>query len=190
MFRLLVLATAVLGVASAAHAADLPVNSRLGAIFATPPPMRAAAPRVVVKEEYETVFAPEVDIPPLVNGYYGKPRSYLYRSYYGTSPDLIFERLPYASDALVDFYDEALTALGALCERTWHDRLEVVADGTSARLWNDAGDLHEVELWFPAPDDTAPREAAKEVFPGCPLTFRLAEALRPAPGRRASCAVR
>lgn len=91
------------------------------------------------------------------------------------------ERLPYAPDALVDFYDEALTALGALCERTWHDRLEVVADGTSARLWNDAGDLHEVELWFPPPDDTAPREAAKEVFPGCPLTFRLAEALRPAP---------
>ena len=37
------------------------------------------------------------------------------------------ERLPYAPDALVDFYDEALTALGALCERTWHDHLRAVA---------------------------------------------------------------
>ncbi len=99
MFRRLVLATAVLGVAFAAHAADLPANSRLGAIFAEPPPMRAAAPRVVVEEEYETVFAPEVDIPPLVNGYYGKPKSFRYRSYYGTSPDIIFSRLPYACGA-------------------------------------------------------------------------------------------
>ena len=96
MFRRLVLAAAVLGVAFAAHAADLPAHSRLGAIFAEPPPVRAAAPRVVVEEEYETVFAPEVDIPPLVNGYYGKPKSFRYRSYYGTSPDIIFGRLPYA----------------------------------------------------------------------------------------------
>src|ERR1035437_2691561 len=91
------------------------------------------------------------------------------------------ERLTHSPGIVVDFYDEGLTALGALCERTWHDRLEVVAEGDSARLWNDAGVLHEVELWFPPPDNTAPREAAKEVFPGCPLTFRLAEALRPAP---------
>ena len=47
-------------------------------------------------EEYETVFAPEIDIRPLVNGYYGKPKSFRYRSYYGTSPDTIFSRLPYA----------------------------------------------------------------------------------------------
>jgi hypothetical protein len=91
------------------------------------------------------------------------------------------ERLPYAPDALVDFYDEALTSLGALCERTWHDRLEVVAEGTAARLWKPDGALHEVELWFPSPDDTTPREAAREVFPGCPLTFQLSDALRPTP---------
>lgn len=96
MVRLLVLATAALAVASAAQAADLPAHSRLGAIFAEPPPMRATAPRAVVEEDYETVFAPEVDIPPLVNGYYGKPKSFRYRSYYGTSPDIIFSRLPYA----------------------------------------------------------------------------------------------
>jgi hypothetical protein len=91
------------------------------------------------------------------------------------------QRLTHSPGAVADFYEEALTALGALCERTWHDRLEVVAEGNSARLWDESGALHEVELWFPPPDDTAPREAAKEVFPGCPLTFRLAEALRPAP---------
>jgi hypothetical protein len=91
------------------------------------------------------------------------------------------ERLPCAPDALVDFYDEALTALGALCERTWHDRLEIVAEGPVARFWNPDCALHEVELWFPPSDNTAPREAGKEVFPGCPLTFQLAEALRPAP---------
>lgn len=83
--------------------------------------------------------------------------------------------------AAADFYDEALASLGALCERTWHDRLEVVAEAGSARLWNTDGALHEIELWFPPPENTAPREAAREVFPGCPLTFRLAEALRPAP---------
>lgn len=96
MFRLFVLPLACIGLAATAQAADLPAHSRLGAIFAEPPPVRAAAPRVVVEEEYETVFAPEVDIPPLVNGYYGKPKSFRYRSYYGTSPDIIFSRLPYA----------------------------------------------------------------------------------------------
>ena len=79
-------------------AADLPVQSRLGAIFAEPAP---PAPRTAPVSETRTwvvdsVYAPEVDIQPLVNGYYGKPNSYLYRSYYGTPPDLIFERLPYA----------------------------------------------------------------------------------------------
>jgi hypothetical protein len=96
MFRLLVLSLACVGFAAAAYAADLPAQSRLGAIFAERPIARTHAPHVVVEEEYETVFAPEVDIPPLVNGYYGKPKSFRYRSYYGTSPDLIFSRLPYA----------------------------------------------------------------------------------------------
>ena len=52
-----------------------------------------------------------------------------------------FERLIHASGTVADFYDEALASLGALCERTWHDRLEVVAEGASARLWNDANVL-------------------------------------------------
>ncbi|MCU0772534.1 MAG: hypothetical protein MUE94_12325 [Verrucomicrobia bacterium] len=91
------------------------------------------------------------------------------------------ERLNHSPAAVLDFYDEALTALGAVCERTWHDRLHVLAEGPGARLWNDTGALHEVELWFPPAEDTAPREAGCEIFPGCPATFRLAEALRPAP---------
>jgi hypothetical protein len=91
------------------------------------------------------------------------------------------ERLHHSPAAVLDFYAEALTALGAVCERTWHDRLHVLAEGPGARLWNDTGTLHEVELWFPPAEDTAPREAGREIFPGCPATFRLAEALRPAP---------
>jgi hypothetical protein len=82
---------------------------------------------------------------------------------------------------LLEFYEEGLSALGALCERTWHDRLEVVAEGHAATLWNPQGALHEVELHFTPADTTSARDAAREVFPGCPLTFQLAEALRPMP---------
>jgi len=90
-------------------------------------------------------------------------------------------RLPHEPAALVDFYQEALEHLGALCERTWFDKLQVIADGPAARLWKAGGPLHEVELHFPAPDSVAPRDAEREVFPGCPLTFHLTESLRPQP---------
>jgi hypothetical protein len=59
--------------------------------------------------------------------------------------------------------------------------LQIVAERRAAQLWNTNGSLHEAELHFPSPDATAPRDATCEVFPGCPLTFRLAEALRPQP---------
>ena len=91
------------------------------------------------------------------------------------------DRMPYEPAALVDFYEEGLSAMGALCSRTWHDRLEVVAEGAAARLWNTDGALHSIELQFAPAGASGAREAAREVFPGCPLTFRLAEALRPAP---------
>lgn len=90
-------------------------------------------------------------------------------------------RLPHEPRSLADFYHEALEHVGAVCERTWFDRLQLVAEGRAAKLWNDDGALHETELHFPAPENTAPREAAREVFPGCPLTFRLAEMLLPSP---------
>jgi len=91
------------------------------------------------------------------------------------------DRIAYDPGTSARFFEETLGALGALSERTWHDRLEVVAEGPAARLWNPTGALHEVELRFAPADATAARDAAREVFPGCPLTFRLAEALRPTP---------
>ncbi len=90
-------------------------------------------------------------------------------------------RIGYDQGALVDFYQEALDQLGAVCERTWFDHLQVVAEGTAARLWNAEGTFTEVDLQFSAPETTVPRDASVEVFPGCPLTFRLAELLRPEP---------
>lgn len=94
---------------------------------------------------------------------------------------MILSRLAYEPAALLDFYEEGLGALGALCERTWHDRLEVVAEGAPAQLWNPEGRLVENELLFAPADATSARDASREVFPGCPLTFRLAERLRPDP---------
>ncbi len=91
------------------------------------------------------------------------------------------ERIPHQPGELLEFYEQGLGALGALCERTWHDRLEVVAEGRAAALWNPQGTLHEVELHFAPADATVARDAVREVFPGCPLTFRLAEALRGVP---------
>ncbi len=89
----------IVATSAAAFAADLPAQTRLGKIFAEPAPSRVTSGAYQTDSTAwiaDTVFAPEVDVPSFVNGYYGKPRSYLYRSYYGTSPDLIFERLPYA----------------------------------------------------------------------------------------------
>jgi len=91
------------------------------------------------------------------------------------------DRLIYDPASLVNFYEDGFAALGALCERTWHDRLEIVAEGGAAKLWNAHGSLHEVELTFAPADARAARDAVREVFPGCPLTFRLAETLRPSP---------
>jgi hypothetical protein len=82
---------------------------------------------------------------------------------------------------LLDFYEAGLAALGAVCARPWHDRLELLAEGRAARLWNPTGELHEGDLRFVAPDAGGPRDAAREVFPGCPLTFKLAEALKASP---------
>jgi hypothetical protein len=92
-----------------------------------------------------------------------------------------FERLPYEPGALINFYEETLASMGAICERTWHDRLEVLADGRAASLWEPEGSIHATELHFLPADATVARDAQRDVFPGSPLTFRLAEALAPAP---------
>jgi hypothetical protein len=80
---------------TAASAADLPAQSRLGAVFADPAPYQAPA-YTYRGYDYTTVYAPPVDIPPLVAGYYGKPNSYFYHPYYGAPLDYDFARLPYA----------------------------------------------------------------------------------------------
>ncbi|MDA1277121.1 MAG: hypothetical protein O2960_24165 [Verrucomicrobia bacterium] len=90
------------------------------------------------------------------------------------------QRIPHDPAGLIDFFQEGLESLGALAERSWHDRLELVAEGRAARLWNLDGALLETEIHFTAPETSGPRNAQTEVFPGCPLTFHLAEALRPA----------
>lgn len=90
---------AVFAIAAAgmpAGAADLPVQSPLGAVFADPPPYQAPAAYAYRADGYVTVYAPPVDIPPLVAGYYGKPNSYYYAPYYGTPLNYDFSRLPYA----------------------------------------------------------------------------------------------
>jgi len=81
-------------------------------------------------------------------------------------------------DPLLDFFQEGLERLGAVCERTWHDRLVVVAEGAAAELWRSEDRLCTVELHFPDPGAPGPRDAARQVFPGCPLAFRLVETLR------------
>jgi hypothetical protein len=79
--------------AFAVSAADLPAQSRLGAVFAEPAPTAVYA---YPPSGYWTVYAPPVDIPPLVAGYYGKPNSYTYAPYYGGSSWGVYNRLPYA----------------------------------------------------------------------------------------------
>jgi hypothetical protein len=91
------------------------------------------------------------------------------------------ERFSYAPESVLSFYEEGFSAMGAICERTWHDRLQILAEGRAARLWNSDGSLHEIELTFAPADVKEARDAAREVFPGCPLTFKLFETLRPAP---------
>jgi len=91
------------------------------------------------------------------------------------------DRLPPDPGALATFYTDALTSLGAVVERSWYDQIDVLAEGEAARVWNDSGNLHQAELRFPAPDETRLRDASREVFPGCPTTFRLTELLNPQP---------
>lgn len=89
------------------------------------------------------------------------------------------KRIPHDPARLIDFFQEGIESLGAISERTWHDRLHLVAEGRAACFWNADGALLEREIHFMAPDASGPRNAETEVFPGCPLTFHLAEALQP-----------
>jgi hypothetical protein len=94
---------------------------------------------------------------------------------------MILSRTAHDPARLIDFFEEGLTALGAVCDRSWHDRLEVMAEGRAATLWTPAGEFVEKQLRFVPADASTARDAETEVFPGCPLAFRLADALRAGP---------
>jgi hypothetical protein len=88
-----------------------------------------------------------------------------------------FSKIPVQTEHLIEFFEEGLHSLGAICERPWHDRLEVLAEGDAARLWRSDDDLFSGELLFSNAGSTDPANTETGVFPGCPLTFRLVEAL-------------
>jgi len=60
-----------------------------------------------------------------------------------------FARLAPDQNQLVEFFQHGLEALGAVCERTWYDRLAVVAEGRAAELWQPDGQLMETQICFP-----------------------------------------
>ena len=76
-------------------AADLPVHSRIGKIFAEPAPPPA---RVVVEADYPESALYRFRFPPPVPGYYGRPNDFYYRPYYEdrSAISYYFDRLPYA----------------------------------------------------------------------------------------------
>jgi hypothetical protein len=91
--RLALSAVALILTGMAAGAADLPVRSRLGAIFAEP---AEVGPRGDRSAEVVVVEVPWMATSPRIPGYYGRPGDFYYTSYYGTEPGIIFGRLPYA----------------------------------------------------------------------------------------------
>ena len=88
-----------------------------------------------------------------------------------------FSRIQPRGEQLMRFCEETLQTLGAICERPWHDRLEVLAEGETARLLQNDTDFYSGELYFREAGLPVPANSGIEVFPGCPLTFKLVEAL-------------
>lgn len=81
---------------------------------------------------------------------------------------------------MMQFFENALGALGAVCERPWHDRLQILAEGHAAKLFG-VTELAEVELRFAPAEAAAARDLKREIYQGSPLTFALAEAFKEAP---------
>jgi len=59
-----------------------------------------------------------------------------------------FPKIPAQAEYLMEFFEESLHSLGAICERSWHDRLEVLAEGDAAHLWQKDDDLFSGSLSF------------------------------------------
>jgi hypothetical protein len=97
MLRTILLAVIGLATTGAtSSAADLPVHSRIGKIFAepAPPPVRVARDQDYPESALYRFRIP----PPPVPGYYGRPNDFYYRPYYEDRPAIsyYFDRLPYA----------------------------------------------------------------------------------------------
>ena len=93
-----IISLAVIGVTmmgATGSAADLPVQSRIGKIFAEPEPPPV---RVAQEKDYPESVLYRFRIPPPVPGYYGRPNDFYYRPYYEERPviSFYFDRLPYA----------------------------------------------------------------------------------------------
>jgi hypothetical protein len=89
-----------------------------------------------------------------------------------------FSRIQPRGEQLLQFFEEGLQSLGAISERPWHNRLEVLAEGETALLLQNDSDLFSGELYFHDAGGPASDIRGIQVFPGCALTFRLVEALR------------
>ena len=88
-----------------------------------------------------------------------------------------FSRIETRSEQLVEFCEETLHSFGAVCERSWYDRLEVLAEGETADLLQTDADFFSGELRFHDTGLSPASSTGIEVFPGCPLIFRLVETL-------------
>jgi hypothetical protein len=88
-----------------------------------------------------------------------------------------FSRIKTRSEQLLEFCEEALHSFGAVCERSWYDRLEVLAEGETAHLLETDVDFFSGELRFHEAGLNQASNTGIEVFPGCPLVFRLVETL-------------
>src|SRR5260370_40764168 len=88
-----------------------------------------------------------------------------------------FPKIPTRAEHLMEFFEQGLHSLGAICERSWHDRLEVLAEGDAARLWREDEELFSGEVYFRDTGSHDPANAQSEGFPGFPRTCRLAESL-------------
>ncbi|WNV09571.1 hypothetical protein [Tardiphaga sp. 709] len=98
MLRLLILVVSTTVLITGAQAADMAGQGRIGRLFDEP--VVKSRRTVVVKDERPmeepiVQYAPEVYIPSIVHGYYGKPASYYYHNYYGSRIETIFSRAPY-----------------------------------------------------------------------------------------------
>jgi hypothetical protein len=99
MLRTIVLAVIGLAATGATgSAADLPVHSRIGAIFTEPAPSSRARVMREKEKDYPESALYRFRIPPPVPGYYGRANDFYYRPYYEdrSAISFYFDRLPYA----------------------------------------------------------------------------------------------